>query len=332
VGSSGSRARLTSSPSLRPLSAVKDLRFLAFNVENLFVSTGRFERTSATELRPVAGRGPEPKSEREIQQLRDVINDINPDIAVITEVESLGALQAMAARLESRFKGYVIEGNDSRGIDIGFLVKADLPFHVTHETHKDMKWFDPIDRREIPLFSRDVPALLLRRTQGDKPFLIVLGNHAKSKRDRPGDPESNILRTAQYEGIATIIRSYQRQYGIDVPILLAGDFNTDVRRGPELSPLRGLLASAFDHAPVVTPVSERITHTYHPKDGPTDAKQMDDFQASAALLPRLEEALVYRYRNADGSIMPFARTFAERQRQPSDHLPVVLRISTDGLW
>src|SRR5690606_19950387 len=57
-----------------------------------------------------------------------------PDVIGVSEVENLGALQALAARINADavalgqpdpgYVAYLMEGNDVGGIDVGFLVKA----------------------------------------------------------------------------------------------------------------------------------------------------------------------------------------------------------------
>jgi len=322
----------SNSEQTRSYSEIKELKFMAFNVENLFVSTGKTEWTSIGVQKSIIKKPPQPKPEHDIEKVRAIIKEELPDVLIITEVESQTALEYLAKNsLQGLYKSFLIEGNDGRGIDIGFLVKSDLPFLVEHQTHRDIKWFDPVDKQTVKLFSRDVPALLLRKSANENPFLIILGNHAKSKRDRPGDPESFLWRKAQYEGIAKIVQNYAVQYA-KVPIILGGDFNTEVNTAAEIQPLLSLLKSGFNLTDNSTPLSERITHTYHPRDGPVQQHQMDDIKVSPELADKIIEARIYRYKNADGTIMPFARTFAERNRQPSDHLPVKIRISTSGLW
>lgn len=305
---------------------------MAYNVENLFWSVGKYETLPDLQHRANNDTVPQRKSDEDIETIRKIIKQADPDIAILTEVESIVALQKLAQDSLGNYDSYLIEGNDARGIDIGFIIKKDLPFLVEHQSHKDETWFDPITRKDIKLFSRDAPALLFRKNKSEPPFLIVMGNHAKSKRDRAGDPESRMIRTAQYDRIAEIVERYKRTYGPQVPILLGGDFNTDVNTSPELNQLNKSLTSSFNVAKISTPKDQRITHTFHPRDGPTHKSQMDDIRVNTSLADAIIEAKVIRYQNPDGTIMPFASTFDERSKQPSDHLPVFIRLLTNKLF
>jgi hypothetical protein len=283
------------------------------------------------------GKNDDIKPEFEIERIRQITDDEYPDLMIATEIESQQALEHLASKgLKDKYKSYLIEGNDSRGIDIGFLVKVDLPFFIEQQTHKDMLW--PLDGRQVRIFSRDVPALLLSKSKGEKPFLIVLGNHAKSKRDGDGDPLSNKLRTAQYEAMAKIITEYQKQFP-NTPIVLGGDFNTQVNTAREVQPILPLVKSGFllaDESPVagrqITPPAERITHTYHPGSGlPAVKQQLDDIKITPGTVKVLE-ARVVRYKDQYGNLMPIPDTYDQRSKQPSDHFPVTVTISTEGLW
>jgi predicted extracellular nuclease len=313
----------------RKLEQIKEIKLMAYNVENLFWSTGK-----ATVAAPLGQKfeAPAPKSEAQIQVLRDIIDKENADILILTEVESLTALEHLAeSSLERKYKSFLIEGNDPRGIDIGFLVKSDLPVVVEQRSYKDVEWFDPAEKRTDKLFCRDLPVLIFRNQVTGAPLLIVIGNHAKSKINRPGDPDSEVWRTAQYQEAAKIVAQYEKEFP-NVPLVFGGDFNTQVNTSPEVQPLKPYLTSAFDLAKDATPQTDRITHTYHPRDLPTEKSQLDDLKVSPNLKDRVLEAKVVRYRDQAGKILPFANTFDERKIQPSDHLPIMIRINTEGFW
>lgn len=262
------------------------------------------------------------------KKLKHVINDLKSDVLVLTEVADPMALRQMVNRLEEKYSIFWSAGNDPHGLNVAMLLKTDLPLHGTYESHRNMKWVDPVSGKTEPLFIRDAPALILRKKHETAPYLIVIGVHSKSQRDRYGDPRSELIRRAEFNGYVTLIRGYQRRYGENTRIVLAGDFNTDVRFSPEMQILNETMVSSFDVAKLVTPPAGRITHTYHPRDGPTASHQIDDIRVLPFLKGIIEKAYVYRYRNENGTLRPFADSFAERVEQPSDHLPVVVEIST----
>ena len=313
---------------IRKVSEITEITFMTYNVENLFVS--KINRDSEDSHYPGA---PETlKSDEDLDGVAEAILEVNPDIMTVQEVDDLYALEKLnETRLDGAYNEYLIEGNDERGIDVGFLVKKNLPVDAVVETHKDVKWYDPIDKKNIKLFSRDLPALILTIKGHKKPFLIILGNHAKSKRDRSGDKESNMIRTAQHQAAMQIMQNYQNTYGQDTPIIFAGDFNTDVRKGKEVEPVRKMMKDAFDVAVETVPAKDRITHSFHPAGGSTVYAQIDGIFVSDILTASIIKASIYKYKNKDGSEKPLPRTYDERSANPSDHLPPWIVISTEGL-
>jgi hypothetical protein len=260
----------------------------------------------------------------------------NPDFAILTEVENIQALNALAThQLQGRYRPLLKEGNDIRGIDIGFLVRTNLPWHTNLVSHKEIQFTDPMTGHTAPLFSRDLPVLEIRRKPDDpKPLLVLVGNHAKSKRSMDGDFESTRWRTAQYEEAAKIIQTDYQSQGI--PVIMAGDFNTDVRFDPEVAPVKSILKSSLEIAPDALPVDQRVTHTYFPRgskqqpDPPPERSQMDDILVSPGIT--VLSAQIIKYKNPDGTERTLPRSYKERSEQPSDHNPVRAVISTEGLF
>lgn len=325
-------------PSKRSWQNIDKLVFMTFNVANIYGLRGKFTRISATDFTPIYEKPPVPKLEEQVLQLKKAMNDINADIAILTEVESLSALQTLSAEIAPRYKSFLIEGNDTRGIDIGFLVKSDLPIQTEIFSHKDREWTDPVTHRTSPLFSRDLPVMILRKDNEQKPFAMVFGMHAISLRGRPDDIQSTRLRTAQFDGAIKIIWEYRKKFGRDIPVILAGDFNTSVMFAPELKAIRDFTASAFDVALKTIPRAARITHTFHESYIDVDKKtyernsmdQLDDIRLLGIPPELVLSASVYRYKDVHGNALPFAMSYELRHQQTSDHLPVVVEISREA--
>ncbi|UPT73583.1 MAG: hypothetical protein M0D55_17240 [Elusimicrobiota bacterium] len=179
------------------------------------------------------------------------------------------------------------------------------------------------------MFSRDLTSLVVRAEPGGKPLFVLFGTHFKSKRDRDGrDPESRIMRGAQVRRSAEIIGRYRKEFGRDVPVMIAGDFNGVVPDEPEFRPLfeaAGLI-DAFDAAPNPPSGKDRVTHTFHPRGGATHQGQMDAILVSKSLRGAVKAAEVYRYKDDQGRAKPIPRTYEERSQNPSDHFPVILTL------
>lgn len=315
---------------VRPLASIKELKVGSYNVLNLFESVGKHvpDPENPGKLKKVSAA--EPKAERSLRAQGRIILENDLDVVTLAEVENIAALRDFNERfLDGKYDVRLIEGNDERGIDVAFLVKKDLPFLVEQRSHKDETWVDPVlGGGPRTLFSRDLTALVVRAPGKARPLFVLFGTHYKSKRDRDGDPESNVLRAAQVERSAGIISRYRAEFGADVPMMLAGDFNGEVGKDAAFKPLfeAAGLADAFDAVPNPPSEKDRITHTFHPKGGPTHYGQMDAVLVSKALRGAVKKAEAYRYKNDDGSARPIPATYEERARNPSDHFPVIVTL------
>lgn len=317
---------------LRPLSSIQELRMGTYNVLNLFQMVGKWvpdphrhgKRNKVAEAKN--------KHDHQLREEAKVILEADLDVVVLQEVENVAALKEFNDRyLEGKYRAILIEGNDERGIDIGFLVKKDLPFDIEQRTHKDETWVDPLgDGSPSKLFSRDLPALIVRAPGRSKPLFALLGTHYKSKRPRgPKDPESEVMRRAQVERTAEIVGRLRAEFGQDLPLMLAGDFNGAVNEESTYDSLKdggAGLTDALDLAQPALSKLQRVTHTYHPKGGAAHKAQMDGFFVSRSVRGLVTEAKVYRYRDESGREKPLPETYAQRERNPSDHFPLLVTL------
>jgi endonuclease/exonuclease/phosphatase (EEP) superfamily protein YafD len=312
---------------LRPRATIKSLKILSHNVENIYKSVGRFQRVSATQFEKIEDRYGEQKSTEMTKWLARLVIESSPDIWTVAEVESFEAAHRFnREELENQYDVFVFEGNDPRGLKIAFLIKKDLPFRLELRTHRENLYYDSVDRRLVPVFTRDLPMAIFRNIETDEVELVLLGMHAKSKRSRPGDPTSVRMRTAQYEATVGIIRSVYRELGDETPLILSGDFNADTRSSPEMNVIRESLSSAFDFARDSVAASERITHSFHHEQTNVYA-QLDDFFISHSLRDRILRAQVLPFVTESGVRLKRAESFDERRRQPSDHYPIFMELS-----
>ncbi len=310
---------------------------MAYNVLNLDEHVGSYKPDL---IEPGALRrlkGSQKKSQHHVEwQARIIKETVGVHIGAFPEVEGLRALRYFnQGFLDGQYDPYLERGNDERGIQVGFLVHRSLPFEVEVRSNKHLRWDDPILGPDQPLFSRDLPVLIFRTIGNPKPLLIVLGKHYKSKRTRSDDdPESRIKRRGEVEGTGRVVRALAKEFGINAPIAILGDDNGVWTEEPEyvslrkalqeLDPDAGEMTDAFDVMGLKK--SERITHTYHPRGGPTSQGQLDSIILSPSLVDCLKNAYVYRYKHRDGNVMPIARNIAMRKAQPSDHLPAVAEL------
>ncbi|MBI5247269.1 MAG: hypothetical protein HY923_08810 [Elusimicrobia bacterium] len=316
---------------VRPLASIKQLKVGTYNLLNLFENVGKHVPDPGNPGKLVKISDAKPKEEWSLRAQGKVILDSDLDIVTLEEVENIAALSDFNERyLDGKYKVFLIEGNDERGIDVAFLVKRDLPLAIEHRSHKEETWVDPVfGGGPTKLFSRDLTSLVVRAEPGGKPLFVLFGTHFKSKRDRDGrDPESRIMRGAQVQRAAEIIGRYRQEFGADVPVMLAGDFNGEVPNEPEFKPLfeAAGLTDSFDASPNPPSDKDRITHTFHPKGGASKYGQMDAVLVSKGLRGAVSKAEVYRYKNPDGSVRAIPKTYEEREKNPSDHFPVIVTL------
>ena len=171
--------------------------------------------------------------------VRDLLN--SPDIFAVIEAENLNVLKKLAERINAdtvaggnpdpKYEAYLVDGNDPRGIDVGFLIKRSrLNSASVKQLGKDERFTNPVTRNEDIL--NDRPPLALEATFTDsrtgQPFAVtVVANHMKSLRgvDDPKDGAAvRMKKKLQAEFLAKWVNDRQKA-NPNERILLVGDFN-----------------------------------------------------------------------------------------------------------
>ena len=184
----------------------------------------------------------EPVNEVAMRVTAKVMIDLQADILAVIEAESRPSLAAFNQEIVKALGGepfrhvMVIDGNDTRGIDVGLMTGPHYPIGEMR-SHVD-------DRDgEALIFSRDCPEYSIPLASGET--LWVLVNHLKSK-GYGSKGSSDARRRQQAERIKAI---YQQRIGEGHPLVaIVGDFNDT----PESDPLTPLLKEtdlrdAFTH-------------------------------------------------------------------------------------
>ena len=324
----------------KPIAGLEVLTVGAYNLLNLFEKKGKIydKAHQIFDLLPT-GRRPLEETLKSLSDLKaqaEIIKNNQYDILTVSEVENLAALSAFSDEfLDGEYDSYLVEGNDPRGIDVGFLVKSSLPVEVEQRSHRNEVWNDPTQEgKQSRLFSRDFPALLFKTSKNAKPFMIYFGTHFKSKRDRPKDPESRILRAAQAERASQIVKAYEKEFGSQARVFVAGDFNGEVNHEKEFAPLlRGAtLEDSFDVVSPPLSKEERITHSYFPKDGNPNWAQLDAVLVNSEAARFVQHAKVPHYHDKNGNELPVPKSYEElKKHQPSDHYPVHVELNFKSL-
>ena len=171
--------------------------------------------------------------------IRNVLS--SPDILGVVEVENLKVLQKVADRINAdavasgqpdpKYVPYLEEGNDIRGIDVGFLVKSTkIKVIETKQLAKDAKLEFPGGSPDEKLFDR-TPLLLKAEVIDPKssaPLTVtVIVNHLKSYRgidDEKDGEHTRTKRRLEAEWLANFVQERQKA-DPNERLMLAGDFN-----------------------------------------------------------------------------------------------------------
>jgi len=165
-----------------------------------------------------------------------------PDVVGVVEAENLAVLKKLADRINAdavaasqsdpRYEAYLIDGNDGRGIDSGFLVKSTrVKVIEVKQFGKEDKFKNPNTKEEDNL--NDRPPLMLRASIDDqktgKPFeFTVIVNHLKSflgvDDPKDGGARVRLKRKLQAEFLAKTVQERQA-VNPQERIILLGDFN-----------------------------------------------------------------------------------------------------------
>lgn len=170
--------------------------------------------------------------------VRDVMK--MPDVIGIVEAENINALNRLAEKINAdvvaaggsdpKYQAFLIEGNDGRGIDNGFLIKTSrVRVLETVQFGKNEKYKHPTSGQEM--FMNDRPPLMMRLAIGDGDKAIeftAVVNHMKSYSGYNDPRQQNNVRMKkrlQAEFLAKWLNDRQKA-NKDEKIILLGDFNS----------------------------------------------------------------------------------------------------------
>lgn len=177
------------------------------------VANGRIDWVGSLELKE------SPVDHESMLNTGRVMADLDADVLGVVEAENRPALSDFNRDILGGLGGQtfhhvmLIDGNDTRGIDVGLLTKRGFPI-VRMASHVD----DKLPNGEN-VFSRDCPEYEVRTKNGNTLFVLV--NHFKSKGYGPA-AASERKRIAQAERVLEIVEELSRnqQY-----VAVVGDLN-----------------------------------------------------------------------------------------------------------
>lgn len=271
---------------------------------------------------------------------------IDADFVMVNEVGGAESLRNFSKYfLQDRYDSHVIEGNSDRGIDIGYLIKRDLPVNVELHTHKNrpLNFIYPHERqsnayyeRVAPektitthYFSRDCAELRVYKGNASQPSLIFLLVHLKSKLDPGGiDSEGRERRAAELKTLVEIYRDLRREFGQQIPVIVGGDFNGSIHKEKGEGEFQPLFEQTdLENVFYLLERNEQdsMTQIQFNRVGQPLLLQIDYLLVSRELQRHIipEETYAFRYLSDLGVKMGLPQTFDQRLVLPSDHYPVV---------
>lgn len=170
-----------------------------------------------------------------------VIRDVNADILAVIEAEDRIALTHFSDQILNMVGAQpypnimLIDGNDTRGIDVGLMTKAGFDIGAMRSHVAD-------GAAASPIFSRDCPEYAVTTPAGE--VIWVLVNHLKSK--GYGDAAANNRRRrAQATAIAGYVARLRAEGFNNIAVM--GDLNDTPGANPLAPLLSGDLRDVSDH-------------------------------------------------------------------------------------
>lgn len=241
-----------------------------------------------------------------------------PDVIGVVEFDNINTLQALAAKINTdtagatNYFGYLEEGNDVGGIDVGFLVDLNrVTVQSVTQVGKDTTWINPHTGLQDSSELNDRPPLVLEasilRSDGTPYEFTVIVNHLRSligvEDDSTSGRRTRAKRAAQAEFLASYVQGRQTADPSE-RIILVGDFNafefndgfvdvmgtikgTPAPATEVVEPTDDLVNPDLTNLIETLPADQRYTYNF---DG--NAQAIDHALVNAAMLPSVSRFVV----------------------------------------
>lgn len=330
-----------------------NLKLCLLNAENLFLlfdtlPTGDFTNLKEYQWQRLSTSVYENKSLKKSMDIAKALKEINADIIMFCEVGGFESLKNFNLLfMDDAYSPCLIEGNSDRNIDVGFLIRKGLPFYFDLQSNKNrhINYLYPHERQSLDTgypvkggkvtvshkFSRDVAELRLFTTSADKPSMIIMLAHLKSRLDPERiDPNGFERRHAELKTMIDIYQELEAQ-NPDVPVIIAGDFNGNASRQntdeefKDIYSRTGLL-DIFEIAGLG--IDDRATFYQVRNGGRAEGRQIDFVFIPPNLAPQIKTggSLVHRYKDEFGTAHSIPKNMDAKLNLPSDHYPLVFEI------
>jgi endonuclease/exonuclease/phosphatase family metal-dependent hydrolase len=341
---------MTAGSTNNPIQTAKiGLKLGLLNAENLFLIFDHevplhYQKLTEAQWQKLSAAVYENKSLQKCMQIGRLIIENSPDIMMFCEVGGLESLNNFNRLfLNDLYHVALIEGNSDRNIDVGFLIKKDFPlyFDIVSNKQRPLNFLYPHEttskktgypiKSETHFFSRDCAELRLFSQDKEKPFLILLLTHLKSRLD-PGriDPGGVERRSAELRTTIDIYKELKNRFK-NTPLVFAGDMNGYAGKqntDTEFLPL--YLETDLEDVLEIANVSidKRSTFYQIRNGGRSEGKQIDYCFVSKNLSDKVVKAsaFVYRYKDDFGFSLDAPKSLDEKSRLASDHYPLFFNL------
>jgi endonuclease/exonuclease/phosphatase family metal-dependent hydrolase len=320
---------------------MSNLKFCQINAENLFLLFDNplppnYLKLEKKQWESLTTSVFENKPLQKVINLAKTLNEIDADIVMLNEVGGVESLKNFNQYfLESKYSPILVEGNSDRSIDVGFLIKKNLPFYFDLFSHKnkeiDLVYPQSADKKITYRFSRDCAELRLFKSDVNNPFLIILLTHLKSPLDPERIDAGGVLRRAsELRACVDIYNELKKSYP-QTPVMLCGDFNGTAGRLNTDVEFAYLYANTdLEDVLELAQVPHEERHTFiQVKSGlRSEGRQIDYCFLPETLKSKLmpSSASTYLYRDPFGSPLKKPDTLEQKAQLPSDHYPLIFTL------
>lgn len=272
----------------------------------------------------------EPKSDWAKRRIAVQIKREDPDVLFVSEVVGEQSLSVLAESLGGVYDAQIFEGNDKYSM-IAILIRKTLPFRVTFQSYRAIKHV--YNHELVPVFTRDLVVADLTYPGDSYPTVSIAGSHFKSNRTtkftKSFDDHSTKKRFEQAQTAVQVLQKHQNEVH-SLGMILTGDYNADIGKDAELSPIRN---NGFTDVMSIAnvPAEDRGTHVYIQKyydKSHSKILQFDGMFVSREFVSSgaIESAGTVPEHDDDGKELPQPKTREELQTHSSDHNMVLMTI------
>ena len=310
---------------------VRQLKFCEFNLENLFINMDAYSGEDLGRMSEEAWKKLTYSQLQDRQKplfkvlgLAKAILDIDPDVVMAVEVGGLESLELFNRYfLEDRYEVVCPASNSKKGIDLGYLVRKNLPYDFEVKSNRDLRFEVDYYQGKIESgFGRDALELHVYEKGTRIPALIAISVHLKSKISTSREANGRNSREAEAQALASLYRKIRKEQ--NVPVFVSGDFNASLD-SKEFASLR-VLDLVDLHDVLKTPKSEKYTLVHFDYQEMPNPNLLDQVLLSPELVDKVvhRDSYIYRYKSFYDIPDDPPKTLKERYAMPSDHYPVVV--------